>query len=210
MKNMLKRLEIKQTSKSFLVQGVPINMTIFMNTILQYSSINILNRKWLVLRFSKWGLPFLNLQNWRRYWKICTNFNLFNKSKLSLYLITSSIFRTRERYIGICRPLSVKLVRRTTSLLYFLCHSLNIRDLKRLSSRLSTTMFIGTPWILQIKNYSLIIYFRTWNVLNTFQFRHGNLWELTVTTLWPRCFFCNLKRFNSKKMKKMSTEIKKE
>ena len=36
----------------------------------------------LVLRFSKCGLPFLYLQNWHRYCKVCKNFNLFKISKL--------------------------------------------------------------------------------------------------------------------------------
>ena len=63
------------------LHGVPINMGIqrlllyrlrFMwhflwNKLLQYSSLNFENRKHLVLRFSKCGLPFLYLQNWRRY-----------------------------------------------------------------------------------------------------------------------------------------------
>ena len=50
--------------------------------LLQYYSENIYYRKHLVFIVSKFGLPFLYLQNLQRYCKICTNFNLINKSKL--------------------------------------------------------------------------------------------------------------------------------
>ena len=96
----------------------------------------------LVLRFSKWGLPFFifkidgDIES-----KICTNFNLFNKSKLSLYqLYLRQLLKHKNG-----RPLYEKLVRRTASFLYFLCHALNIRNQRRLSSRLSIPVFIGTP-----------------------------------------------------------------
>ena len=81
----------------FNVQGVPITWEfsddfyvvfvpccIFSWTeLLLYSSLNILYGISLVWRFSKCGLPFLYLRNWRRYCEICTNFNLLIKSKLS-------------------------------------------------------------------------------------------------------------------------------
>ena len=46
------------------------------------------------------------------------------------------------------RPLYEKLVRRTASLLHLLCHQLNIRYQRQLSSHLLIPMFIGTPCIM--------------------------------------------------------------
>ena len=64
------------------------------------------------------------------------NFSLFNKSKLSYCLISSSIFKTQGRYTT---------VRHTASFFYFLCYVIIIRNQRRLLSRLSIPMFIWTP-----------------------------------------------------------------
>ena len=94
----------------------------FMSTIV--ATFQLKHRNRFSLRCSKCGIPFLNLHNCMRHCKICTNFNLFNKS----------ILKTHE-----------KLVRRTASFSHFLCNALKIRNQKHLSSRrLSVPMFIGT------------------------------------------------------------------
>ena len=72
-------------------------------------------RKHLALSFSKCGLRFLYLQNWQRHY---THFKLFNKSKLSKYLLSCQFLRQETS-----RPLYKKLVKSHNSLfLYFLCH----------------------------------------------------------------------------------------
>ena len=71
----------------------------FMNTIIAvFCSSNILCQKCLVLRFTKYGLLFLHLQNWRIYCKICTNFNLLNKSKFSIAVITRKLCNRKTTF----------------------------------------------------------------------------------------------------------------
>ena len=61
------------------------------------------------------------------------NFSLFNKSKLSYCLISSSIFKTQGRYTTVRHSLVFSL------------YVINIRNQRRLLSRLSIPMFIWTP-----------------------------------------------------------------
>ena len=74
----------------------------------------------------------MHLQIWRRYCKILTNFNLFNESKLN----------TRKVDHFLKSSTDVEPV-----FFYFLCQAFNIKNQRRLSSRLSIPMFIGTPCI---------------------------------------------------------------
>ena len=123
------------------IQGVPVNMEIkwrllyrlrsmrhfYMNTIIavfQFSHLMSKTRAPGLEIFKMRSTIFVFTKLTKIYFKICTNFNLFNKSKLSKFF--SSSFKTQER----CWPLSFKLVRRlrTASFLHLLCHALNIRN----------------------------------------------------------------------------------
>ena len=73
------------------------NFIVFMitiNAVFQFK--HLISEESGLENFKIWSNIFV-LQNWRRYWKICTNVNLLNKSKLSQYLISSFIFTTQER-----------------------------------------------------------------------------------------------------------------
>ena len=66
--------------------------------------------------------------------------------------LKGDIFSNKSTYIlHRARPTYEKLVRHTALFFYFLCHACNIRNQRRLSSRLSIPMFVGTPCSLFIQ-----------------------------------------------------------